>query len=192
MWRWSRLPGLLTLAAALFVVTSAQAARPLYERVLAPEDLPGFTIDRPLEIAKSAQAWTHAKRSGQFKESAALQARGFVVGAREHLNGDRRADAWSGVIEFNAPRGARATLGQTIAGLRSGSYALKRFAVPGIPGALGAATSAVERKGVIVAFTDGRFWYAVSVSYPPNKRRPSVRTITIAAARALYRRVHAA
>jgi hypothetical protein len=179
------------VTAALVVVASAQGALPLQQRVLRASDLPSFEVDRPLEIARSAAAWYHAKRSGQFKESAALQARGFVVGARQHLNG-WKTEAVSGVIEFKTPRGARATLRETIAGLRSGSYKLKRFAVPGIPGAQAAATSAVDTKAYSVFFTDGRFWYGVSVVYFAKAAKSLARDSAIGGARALYRRVQSA
>ncbi len=183
------MPGLLALTAALVVVASAQGAPPLQQRVLRASDLPGFKVDRPLEIARSADAWYHVKCSGLSKDSAALRARGFVFGALEHLRRSQ-AEAFSAVIRFKTPRGANATLGETIGNLRSGSYALKRFAVPGIPGAQAAATSAVETKGFSIAFADGRFWYLVGVLYPPNAAKAPARTSVIAAARALYRRVH--
>jgi hypothetical protein len=76
--------------------------------------------------------------------------------------------------------------------LRSGSAKLKKFAVPGIPGVQAAATAAVNFNGFTIAFADGRFWYLVSVLYPPNAANPPTRASVIAAARALYRRVHRA
>jgi hypothetical protein len=135
-----------------------------------------------------AKAWHHAKQSGRFKESAALQAPGFVVGARQHFKGSN-VEALSAVIEFKTPRGATATLGQTIPQLRSDSYALKRFAIPGIPGAQAAATSAVRGKAYSIAFAAGRFWYSVSVLYPANAAKHPAPSSLIAAARALYLRV---
>jgi hypothetical protein len=197
MWRRPRSPWLLSVAAALIVVAPAQGALRLQQRLLNPSELPGFVVDSPVQIARSAEAWYRPKLSGRYKETAALRARGFVAAAREHLvlahrSGARTAEAASAVVEFKTARGARATLGQTLGELRSGSYALKRFAVPGIPGAVGAATSAVEQKGFTVAFTDGRFLYGVSVVYPRNAKQHPARTIVIAGARALYRRVHAA
>jgi hypothetical protein len=57
MWRWSRLPGLLTVGAALVIVAAAQGAQPLQQRVVRASELPGFKVDFPLEIARSAQAW---------------------------------------------------------------------------------------------------------------------------------------
>jgi hypothetical protein len=179
------------MAAGLVVVASAQGALPLQQRVLAPSELPGFAINGPPEIVPSPAAWYRVKFSHRFQDSAALRARGFVVGAREQLTGSN-AQALSAVIEFKSPRGARKMVGQTIADLRSGSYALKRFAVPGIPGAQAAASSTVNDKGLSIAFADGRFWYLVSVRYPPKAAKPPQRTSLIAAARALYRRVHSA
>jgi hypothetical protein len=176
MWRSSRLPGLLTVAAALVVVASAQGSPRLQQRVLRTSELPGFKVDGQLEIARSAQTWYRAKISGRYKDCAALQARGYVVGAREHLYrsqaGAFSAEAWSAVIQFKTPRGAAAHLGQTIPDLRSSSVALKKFAVPGIPGVQAAATAAVNFNGFTIAFADGRFWYLVSVLYPPNAANP--------------------
>jgi hypothetical protein len=60
------------------------------------------------------------KKSHRFEDSAALQARGFVVGALEHLRGSE-AEALSGVIQFKTARGADTNLGQVIAQLRSSS-----------------------------------------------------------------------
>jgi hypothetical protein len=191
MRRWSRLPGLLAVVAALVVVAPAQGTPGLQQRVLRASDLPTFRVDRPLQIARSAAAWYHVKLSGRFKESAALQARGFVVAVREHLKGtNANAGAGSNVIEFKTARGARAMLAQTIPEMRAGSYALKRFAVPGIPGALGAATSAVPGKGIVIAFADRRFYYLLGVAYPTNAKQHPTRASVIAAARSLYRRVH--
>jgi hypothetical protein len=190
MRRWSRLPGLLAVAVALVAVASAQGM-PLQGRVLGPGELSGFVPDRPLAIFRSAQAWYQAKVSGRYKESAALQARGFVVAVREILKGpNANAEAGSNVIEFKTARGAHAMLAQTIPEMRAGSYALKRFAVPGIPGALGAATSAVPGKGIVIAFADRRFYYLLGVAYPTNAKQHPTRTSVIAAARSLYRRVH--
>jgi hypothetical protein len=167
---------------------------PLQQRLLNPADLPGFVVDGPVEIARSPEAWYRPKLSGRYKDTAALRASGFVAAAREHLvlahrSGGRTAEAASAVMEFKTARGARTTLGQTIGQLRSGSYALKRFAVPGIPGALGAATSAVDQNGFSIAFADGRFMYGVGVVYPPHAKKHPARATVIAGARALYRRV---
>lgn len=52
-------------------------------------------------------------------------------------------------LEFKTARGARATLAQSIAEMRAGAYALKRFSVPGIPGARAAVTSAATRKAAL-------------------------------------------
>jgi hypothetical protein len=194
MRRWPRLPGLLAVAAALVAVASAQGAPRLQQRVLRTSDLPGFKVDGQLDIARSAQAWYHCKISGRYKDAAALQARGYIVGASEHLYrtqaGLFSAEANSAVIQFKTPRGAAAELARAMAGLRSGSARLKQFAVPGIPGAQAAATVAVNSNGFSIAFADGRFWYLVSVLYPPNAANPPTRASVIAAARALYRRVH--
>jgi hypothetical protein len=197
MWRSSRLTGLLTVGvAALFAVASAQASPPLQQRVLRASELPGFKLDGQIEIVRSAQAWYHAKISGRYKDAAALQARGFVAGALEHLYrlqaGAHAADAVSGVIQFKTARGAAAHLGQTIAELRTSSAGLKQFAVPGIPGAQAAATAAVDDNGFTIAFADGRFWYLVSVLYPPNAAHAPTRASVIGVARVLYRRVHRA
>jgi hypothetical protein len=189
MQRWSLLPLLLTEAAALVLVASAQGALPLQERVLAPGELSGFAVNGPAEVVRSAEAWLRPKLSGQYKETSALKARGFVVGAREYLTGSN-AQAVSGVMEFKTARGARTTLAQSLAGMRAGAYKVRRFSVPGIPGARAAATSTVNRKAFNIAFVDGRFWYLVSASYPPEAKKPPTRASVIAAAQALYRRVH--
>jgi hypothetical protein len=210
MWRPSRSPALLTVAAALVVVflvlpplasghrvcagssASAQGSARLQQRVLRASELPGFKVDGQLEVARSAQAWACVKESGNYKDAAALQARGFVVGAREHLYRPRAgvysADANSAVIEFKTPRGAAAQLAETIRGMGSD----KQFAVPGIPGARAAATSAVDFDGYFIVFADGPFEYFVGVRYLPNAAHPPTRASVIAVAQALYRRVHRA
>jgi hypothetical protein len=176
---------------ALAAVASAQGALPLQQRVLGPGELSGFLINGPAEIARSAKAWLRPVTPGEFKAVAALNARGFVVGARESLTGSN-AQAVSDVIEFKTAREARATVAQVIAGMREDNYAVNRFSVPGVPSAQAAATSAVNRKAFNIAFADGRFWYLVSVSYPPEARKHPARASVVAAARALYRRVHSA
>ena len=191
MWRWPRFLALLPVAAASFAAASAEGALPLQQRLLAPAELSGFAINGPPQIARSAEAWYRPKLSGRFKEAATLRARGFVVGAREQLTGSN-AQALSAVIEFKTARGARVTLGQTLVQLRSGSYALKRFSVSGIPGVQAVATSAVGEKALTIAFSERRFWYLISVRYPPHAKKPPARSTVIASARALYRRVHRA
>lgn len=214
MWRSSRSPALLTVAAALVVVflvlpslasgrrvcagssATAPGSPRLQQRVLRASELPGFKVDGQLEVAGSAQAWDCVKESGRYKDAAALQARGYVAGAREHFYrlqaGVHTADAYSDVIEFKTPGGAAEHLGQTITDMRSGSAGLKQFAVPGIPGAQAAATAAATTNSFTIAFADGRFWYLVSMLYPPNATNHPTRASAIALARALYRRVHRA
>jgi hypothetical protein len=192
MWQ-RRLPGLLTVAAALVVVACAQGSSGLQERVLATSELPGFTLDGQVGIARSAQAWLYCKTSHRYKDAAALQARGYIVGAREHLYrteaGVYAADASSAVIEFKTAGGAAAELAFIMPGLRS-SGAVKQFAVPGIPGVQAAAHAGVNFNGFTVAFNDGRFSYWLDVQYPPNAKHPPTRASVIAAAQAFYRRVH--
>jgi hypothetical protein len=196
MWRSPRLPGLLAVAATLIVVASAQGSPPLIQqRVLRASELPGFKLDGQVDVPRSAQAWFNCKFSGRYGEAAALQARGYFVAAREHLYrtqaGLYAADADSDVIEFKTPGGAAAHLAQTFPPLPS-SGEPKLFAVPGIPGAQAAATTAVDFNAYNIAFADGRFWYFVGVRYPPNAANPPTRASVIAAAQALYRRVHRA
>ena len=191
MLRWSQATGLLPVVVAMAAVASAQGALPLQERVLGPGELSGFSINGPPEVARSAKAWLRPVTPGEFRAAAALKARGFVVGAREYLTGSN-AQAVSDVMEFKTARGARVALAQFVVGVRAGSYSLTRFSVPGVPSAQAAATSAVNRKAFNIAFADGRFWYLVSVGYPPEAGKHPTRAIVVAAARALYRRVHSA
>lgn len=187
--RWSRAAGLLPVAAALAAVASAQGTLTLQERVLGPGELSGFGINGPAEIDRSAAAWYRTKFSRRYDDAAALKARGFVVGARESLTGSN-AQAVSAVMEFKTARGARTTLAQSIAEMRGGAYAVKRFSVPGIPAVVAAVASGATRRSTNIAFADGRFWYLVGVGYPPEAKRHPARGSVIAAARALYRRVH--
>jgi hypothetical protein len=193
MWQASRLAGLLTVVMALVVVTSAQGTRPLKQRTLLVSDLPGFKVDTPPTLLRSANAWLNCKQSHRYKDAAALQARGFIAGAREHLYLTRAglyaADASSSVIQFKSPQGALANLNETLPG---GNAEFKPFTVPGIPGARGAATTGVNSDGLIVAFADGRFSYFLGVAYLPHDARHPTRASIIAAAQALYRRVHRA
>jgi hypothetical protein len=192
MWQWSR-PGLLMVAAALVAVASAQGSPGLPARVLAASELPGFKLDDQVSIGRSAQAWLYCSTSGRYKDAAALQARGYIAGAREHLYrtqaGVYFADANSNVIEFKTPGGATAELALIMPGLRATS-AVKQFAVPGIPGAQAAETAGVNSNGFSIAFGDGRFSYWLTVFYPPGEANHPTRASVIAAAQAFYRRVH--
>jgi len=166
----------------------------LQQRTLLASDLPGFKVDIPPEIFPSTDTWLKVKDSGQYKESAALQARGFVAAAREHLYlttkaGLYAADATSAVIEFKSRQGALATLSEIIP---SGNAGMKPFTVPGIPGARGAAIAGVNSNGFAIGFVDGRYSYLVGVLYPPNSAKHPTRASVVAAAQALYRRVHRA
>jgi hypothetical protein len=180
------------VVAALVVVTSAQAARPLRQRTLLVSDLAGFRVDIPPELFTSTEAWLKVKDSGEYRESAALRARGFVAGVREHLYlmraGLYLADAMSAVIQFKSPHGALASLNEVMPS--GGNGELKPFAVPAIPGARGAATTGVNSNGLFIAFMDGPFLYFVGVEYLPHSANHPTRASVVAAAQALYRRVH--
>jgi hypothetical protein len=164
----------------------------LQQRTLLVSDLPGFKVDTPPTLLRSANAWLNCKQSHRYKDAAALQARGFVAGAREHLYLTRAglyaADASSDVIQFKSPQGALANLNETMPS--GGTGGLKPFTVPGIPGARGAATTGVNSNGLLVAFVDGRFSYFLGVAYLPHSAKHPTRASVVAAAQALYRRVH--
>jgi hypothetical protein len=66
---------------------------------------------------------------------------------------------------------------------------LSRFAVQGIPGAHGFATSVTHGLAYHVVFADGTFTYEVGASSPSAMAPPTSREV-IAAALRLYRRVH--
>ena len=118
-----------------------------------------------------------------------------MAGVREHLYLTKArlyaADATSSVIEFKSPQGALVTLSEAAPSFQPVSGA-RPFSVPGIPGALAAATTTVNSDGFAIAFVDGRFSYFVGVLYPPNSVKHPTRASLVAAAQALYRRVHRA
>jgi hypothetical protein len=165
----------------------------LQQGTLLVSDLPGFKVDTPPTLLRSANAWSNCKQSHRYKDATALQARGFVAGAREHLYrteaGVYAADANSNVIEFKTPGDASAQLALIMPALRAGS-AVKQFTVPGIPGVQAAETAGVNSNRFSIAFNDGRFSYWLTVFYPPGEANHPTRASVIAAAQALYRRGH--
>ena len=119
----------------------------------------------------------------------AMRARGFVAGARQHLNGPG-AEAFSAAIEFKAPRGARAEVAAAIADARLGSSLVTPIRVEGIPNARAVATANPDTKGYVIVFADGRFLYHLAVFYPRDSTKPLPYQRVLAGAQALHGRIH--
>ena len=172
---------------ALCAVGTAAAALPVEKRVLQRAELRGFWLDDPVVTARTAKAWFEGCDSCS-ERIAAMRARGFVAGARQHLNGNG-AEAFSSAIRFGSARGAAATLDEMIPSFRAGSSTLSTFRIAGIRGAQAAEFSNIESTGILVAFVDGTSVYQLLVLSPRSSKTHPARATVIAGARALYRRV---
>jgi hypothetical protein len=121
-----------------------------------------------------------------------LHRNGFVAGLRQPLHSTRLdADAVVSVALFDWTGGARTEIGNELASAHRNSRTFEAFPVAGIPGARGFALSGRGSNGSNVVFQDGRYVYVVGIGFPAGSAARSSNAQAIAAATALYRRVHA-
>jgi len=168
----------------------------LAARLLRGSDLIGFTPHGSVTAVTRPDRWVEASEPGAPADArkqhvARLQRLGFTGAAREQLEADAGggAEAISVVERFGAPSAARAELQGQLAQLQA-QGGFTSFAVPGIPGARGLATTpggAVS--GVNVAFAKGADTYLVGIGAPAGRSPSPSRADLIAAAKRLYARV---
>lgn len=179
------------LGAAAVTLTPARAetsATPLsiHERVLRSNELPRFaSLTCPLPIT-DAKRWADGYLSVDL-----LRRNGFVAGLKEDLHSSTTgADALSVVAQFRTAQGARDQVQAEIASARETAGTYTSFPVPGIPGARGFTLGDGVARGHNVVFSDGPFQYLVGIGFPVGAEDAVTRAQVIAAATALYRRVH--
>jgi hypothetical protein len=182
------------------VAGAAVGVRPLgiKGRVLQAGELAGFVAKRSPSTVLVLADWAKAAPSGGIDVTARLRRAGFVAGVREDLVWTSGTDrgALSAVVRLRSPSAARAEIVQQLRDFageprrgRAKSYAA--FAVPGIPGAHGFTLATTESSGHNIIFADGPFTYHLGVGWGNQASSPPTRAQLIAAAEALYKRVHA-
>ena len=164
----------------------ADPASALYGRLLVRTELPGFIAWNCPAVQTDARRW--AQGSSAVEQ---LRRNGFAAGLRQTLRSDSvDADASASVARYDSARGARSELESEIAAARRHAHASTAFAVPGIPGAHGVTLTEAGTKRIDVGFTDGRYLHVVGVVFSSSATRQPSKAQVVAAATALYERVH--
>jgi hypothetical protein len=150
-----------------------RSTQPLTQRLLAANEIPGYTIARPTVKLFGLEAL--ATVTGRSPKQ--LARAGFLAAAVENLRGqhplpDKGFISQSSVIRFRSVSQARAFLTELIREHHSTPPGVRRreFAVPGIPGARGTRLSRSGSQRLDeydVVFVAGPYTYEVNV-FTPN------------------------
>jgi hypothetical protein len=163
----------------------------LYDQVLKPRELAGFSLQADPATVWAASEWAAAERhANQQHETARLRGLGFEAGMLEPLvhKSFGATRATSIVERFRTATGANTELRYHFARLaRRGSH---DFDVVGIPGARGVSATSGRGTRLTVLFTSGRDYYLVSATTVANGAGAMTETQVAAAARAQYLRVN--
>ncbi len=171
---------------------------PLTLRVLRAGELGGFVPKERATTVASAAAWSKVAPSGGIDVTSRLRRAGFVAAVREDLEWTKGNDrgALSAVVRLGSAKAARNEVTRQVRDFaqepsrgRATSYAA--FAVAGIPAAHGFTLTATDGgAGHNIIFADGPFTYHLGVGWGAQVDDRPTRSQLIAAAIALYRRVH--
>jgi len=165
----------------------AAAASTLYGRLLLPRELPGFASPICPRVETDGSRWALG-----YLPVDQLRRNGFVAGLGEELHSNSLdADAVSVVALFKSTDGAQTELQDELAAARRGPAGLTTFPVAGIPGARGFALAGGGSQEYKVAFTDGPYLHLAGIGFVAGAVRHPSKAQLVAAAAALYRRVHA-
>jgi len=166
---------------------SAVAARPvsLYDRVLGPGELAGFSPEADPGTVPTAAYWAIAARSGSSQlETRRLEKLGFEAGISEQLLGPAQAHAASVAERFRTASGARAELQYQYTKAAQGDR--RSFPVIGIPSARGVSIATGRSTIHEVLFTAGHDYYLVGVRTASHGANVVSGPQVAAAAGALY------
>lgn len=182
------------------VASGATRAAPLgiKGRVLKSDEFAGFVAKTPVVVVVDLDDWAKVAPSGGIDVRDRLRRAGFVAALREDLVWSKGTDrgGLSVVVRLGSVRAARREIAQQIRDFanepgrgRAKSYAA--FPVPGIVGAHGFTLTTEQTSGHNIIFADGPFTYHLGVGWGSQASNPPTRAQLIAAAKALYARVHA-
>jgi hypothetical protein len=166
----------------------------LTDRVFSPSAFPGFIRLQQPVVVRTAAAWaTGAEQSTRAaRETERLQRLGFVAGVDEHLHGRYpvAAEVVSVVEQYRSAAGARAELAyqykQSTNTTPGSRVRLTRFAVGGIPSAVGFEVDDAHTTGINVMFTNGRFFYVLGSGFPHRAYGAPTQQMMIAGAGSMY------
>lgn len=193
---------LVLLAALLPAAGAARLAatvKPLHitERVLRADEFPGFAPKEHPTTVASVVAWNKVAPSGGIDVTARLRRAGFIAGVREDLEWAHGSDrgALSAVVRLGSAKAARAEIARQLRDFshepgHRGVLTYTPFAVYAIPGAHGFTKQAEDGAGHNIIFADGPFTYHLGVGWGAQVKDTPTRAQLIAAATALYKRVH--
>jgi hypothetical protein len=189
--RWASFVAAVCIAADFVAGATAATPLPLQERLLRTSELGGLVVPGRRHLVTSAEEW-----SG-YGDMTSLRRAGFVRGLRKGY-GPKAANgihAGSAVAEFRTAAGARYEVASEVAAPHAPAPTYVAFPVAGIPGAHGFTMTGPGFVAYNVMFDDGRFQYEISFAgslWAIHRHGPAIKAQTIAAAQALYRRVHGA
>jgi hypothetical protein len=171
-----------TLASTMRAPAPVDHVSELYGRLLVRTELPGFTSWNCPLVETDARRWSQGSLSAVD---------GFAAGLKQTSHSDSPGiDAAASVAWFGSAAGASSALDSEIAAARLEPRAYTEFTVPGIPGARGFTLSDGRTTRHNVAFTDGRYLHLVSVGFSSKVVQQPSQAQVVAAATALYQRVH--
>ena len=160
---------------------------PLAQRVLEAGDFLGLKPVGSPHATSDAARWAKTY-AGPAATATTLKQVGFVSGLGEHLHWRaNNIDGLSVTTQLDSAAHARAYMKSVYSS--DPSYR-PRFAVAGIPGAIGFGSIGVDQGGINVVFADGAFVYLVGAGWGPPSKHPPTKAQLVAAAKLLYHRVH--
>jgi hypothetical protein len=169
---------------------SPAASAGIATHLLTSNELHGFATAKP-SVDNTISGWLGGRQTPSEQvasETKRLARLGFVAGASEDLTGHPNGGQGVSIAEqFKTAAGARSELANTLKVFKAQAGGPQQFAVAGIPGALGLAST--KSGGVNVAFASGDYYYLVG-AFLSVANASSEATMT-AAAKHLYRRTHA-
>lgn len=201
--RSARLGTVVVVAFVLLIASTTRdasagaAVKPLSlsQRLLRPNELPGFVQSGDLQERIDPGAWAKIAPASLTDLERRLRQGGFVAAVREDLKAtatDR--GALSIVVQFASARAAGTELMRQLhdystESQRTPGERTTLFAVHGIPGAHGYTAKNAQSVGVNVIFSDGPFAYHVGAGWSASATKPPTRAAVVAAATRLYERV---
>jgi hypothetical protein len=195
--RWASFLAAVCIAAGVAAGATAATPLPLRERLMRTRELGGLVVPGRPRLVTNIAEWTTGDPTGEWttRDPKSLALAGFVRGLREGYgpkayNG---MSALSSVAEFRTAAGARDEVASEVGSVHPPPPTYVAFPVASIPGAHGFKKEGPGITVYVVMFNDGRFQYEIGFGGSPwaiHRHGPAIKAQMIAAARALYRRVH--
>jgi hypothetical protein len=195
--RWASFLAGACIAAGVAAGATAATPLPLRERLMRTSELGGLVVPGRPRLVTDIVEWTTGGPTGEWEplDPKSLYLAGFVRGLREGYGpkADDGMSALSSVAEFRTAAGARDEVASEVESVHPPAPTYVAFPVAGIPRAHGFKKEAPGITFYFVMFNDGRFQYEIGFggsAWAIHRHGPAIKAQMIAAAQALYRRVH--